>query len=388
MTPLGLGIGSSPVHAQSNGLPFRYAPGITAASLGGTFARTSPASYIDQNGILQTAPSGTLREWANYIGGVPTTLLEPAATNLVVQSRAFGTAPWIMNGVIGASQNAIGVDGTANSAWTLPLSGVNQWLYQPITGQAGVQCTFSIWAKGSGTTQVIFYDNISTFQATTITLTNTLTRYTITKTFGAGATDMRVGIGNATVGTATSVVADAAQLEVGVLSTSYIATVAATVTRNADSLSIPWLAIPQPLTLYMSLVELGTLSLTGTAGYLEMGGPLPYFVLWNNAAFLRISHRNSTVQRDGDLGTGLPTIGQAAEFRAILNADGSARASASVNGSAEQLGAQTAANTLAPAWGAQVIRPNGGTVVPVGCTAIKSIKIAFGIRDLATMRAA
>jgi hypothetical protein len=46
------------------------------------------------------------------------TIVEAAATNSLLQSRTLSTAPWTLTGTAG-SRNATGIDGTANTAWTL-----------------------------------------------------------------------------------------------------------------------------------------------------------------------------------------------------------------------------------------------------------------------------
>src|SRR5690606_20419173 len=68
---------------------------------GGTFSRASSAWYIDRTGTLrEVAPDVPRIEWLDLDGDgvreMPTVLLEPAATNLLLQSSNVGpdSSPW------------------------------------------------------------------------------------------------------------------------------------------------------------------------------------------------------------------------------------------------------------------------------------------------------
>ncbi|MEC7763396.1 MAG: hypothetical protein VX874_15950 [Pseudomonadota bacterium] len=81
--------------------------------------RSGTATYLDNNGVLQTAADGVLRSAAyRYESGVlvgPSVLTEPAATNSVVNNRSL--SGW--GGAATATQDAVGVDGVANKAATV-----------------------------------------------------------------------------------------------------------------------------------------------------------------------------------------------------------------------------------------------------------------------------
>ena len=91
-----------------------------AVPAGHTLTRAGTnATYFDATGLLKTAGANVAR-----FGYNPATLalnglmVEGAATNDLLQSRTLSTAPWVLSGTAGA-QNATGVTGAANTAWTL-----------------------------------------------------------------------------------------------------------------------------------------------------------------------------------------------------------------------------------------------------------------------------
>ena len=91
-----------------------FAAWVTA--LGGSFARTSSATYL-QGGVLKTATANTPRFPTDLAGTPQGIRLTGPATNLLLQSNAFGTAPWGLSGT--ATQTTDGPDGVANSAWVV-----------------------------------------------------------------------------------------------------------------------------------------------------------------------------------------------------------------------------------------------------------------------------
>lgn len=228
---------------NSSPLLFKYSAGDSLAAA--TFTRASTAAYVDANGIVQTAGSGVARD-GHYIGGVRSLLLEGQRTNVAIKSRGtdFGDVAWVaINSPTKTAGNATGIGGVANTAATLSALTANRYAYQALTGLANTQVTVSVWLQGSGTINLILFDNISSFQTSLITLTATLTRYTFTATFGAGATDMRAGIGRVgATPTATSVVWDGFQVEAAAFASSFIQTTTAAVTRSTDALSWPGVA--------------------------------------------------------------------------------------------------------------------------------------------------
>jgi hypothetical protein len=86
-----------------------------------SLTRAYPGTYYDSAGLLQTAAIDVTRGTYRYNGSAwvfDGTIVESAATNSLLRSRALGTAPWVGSGTAGV-QNATGIDGSANTAWTL-----------------------------------------------------------------------------------------------------------------------------------------------------------------------------------------------------------------------------------------------------------------------------
>ncbi len=88
---------------------------------GFSLTRASTGTYFDSAGLLQTAAIDATRGTYRYNGSAwvfDGTIVEAEATNSLLRSRALGTAPWTGTGTA-AVQNATGIDGAANTAWTM-----------------------------------------------------------------------------------------------------------------------------------------------------------------------------------------------------------------------------------------------------------------------------
>jgi hypothetical protein len=201
-------------------------------------------------------------------GGCPSLLVEPAATNLTVRSQEFDNASWTK-----LNLNAFGSGSVANTSGTLDPYGTNVADYiQENTAAAahsliavfagnvsGTTYTFSVFAKAAERNIINLFNNgggdgSANFNLTTgvATLTTGVSAsienygngwYRCSLTYTSTATGnhniqirMCDASGNVSyTGTGTSgLTVFGAQLETGSIATSYIPTVAATVTRNAD----------------------------------------------------------------------------------------------------------------------------------------------------------
>lgn len=85
------------------------------------FARASTATYTDVAGIIQTAQPNVLRNQHYVLGVLQPPLIEPVATNSALWPRDLSGASWSNSsgGTGTPNQNAVGLDGTANSATTI-----------------------------------------------------------------------------------------------------------------------------------------------------------------------------------------------------------------------------------------------------------------------------
>jgi len=169
-------------------------------------------------------------------GSCPSLLVEPQRTNIALYSEQFDNAAWDKFGtaLTVTSNNVISPDGTQN-ADTLNVSNNNNTLYQVRTGTfVGNTYTFSLYAKGSGNFTMNIRLNSSTTTTETKTLTSQWQRFNVTVTNAVPVIAIEFYID---LNTSSTYNIWGAQVEQGSYATSYIPTVASTVTRNADVIS-------------------------------------------------------------------------------------------------------------------------------------------------------
>jgi hypothetical protein len=179
--------------------------------------------------------------------------------NLLLQSSAFNLSPWLL-GNTGASNPTVTAnsttapDGTTTAdtiAFPSTTGSHNSFIYQPVpTVQFNGQTfTFSVWLKvASGTASVGFQisDQVAQVQSTTVTVTTTWTRFSVTGTFNpvSGATASLIVLMSMANSAATNVFAWGAQLERWPSPTSYIATTTAAPVTPRGSLFFGSTGIP------------------------------------------------------------------------------------------------------------------------------------------------
>jgi len=187
----------------------------------------SPTAWRSLRGQVATL-SGAFHQvqgmWLETRGLV----VEEATTNLItnpsIETNADGWLPSVGTETITQSAD-YALFGDYSLKIITAIAGAGEaGAYRTVTTQtaASTQYTFSVWLRGEGTVRLWVYDvGAGSQYSSSITLTSTWTRYTLTFTYGAGAARY-VGILN--VNTATEAItfyADGAQLEAKAYPTSY-----------------------------------------------------------------------------------------------------------------------------------------------------------------------
>ena len=239
-----------------------------------TFTRTSTGTYLSNNGLVTIASANTPRFDHSYNGSNVQSLgllIEESRTNLVTYSEQFDNAVYSKTNV-GITTNTSATtapDGSTNSEKIIESSDVGvtyHILSRSFSATSGTSYTFSIFAKAAERTKVFFgFDIGSAFSnyqyglfdlsagtssiglgSPTVSITsypNGWYRCSVTAaatgTATAGYTLQLYTTSNGYIGNGTSgVYIWGAQVEAGAFPTSYIPTVASTVTRSADNASM------------------------------------------------------------------------------------------------------------------------------------------------------
>lgn len=224
----------------------------TALPSGATFTRSSSGTRINSAGTLVTETTDVARfDYSPTTLAPQGLLLEPARTNLVIQSDALATTPWSASGCTVTANAIVAPDG-ATTAETLALTattGGTQFaiIFQQFTGLTpGATYTASVWIKSAAGGQTVWLMETPTgsvYTRTSIAVTTAWVRHTLTFVAAGTSTYIQIGVDkrdtSQTGQAAATIHAWRVQLELGSTASSSIATTTATVTRAADSLSLP-----------------------------------------------------------------------------------------------------------------------------------------------------
>ena len=137
------------------GKKYRINSRFTSGALpsGWTLTRASVGTYFNSSGIMQTASTDVARFDYNPVTLAPKGILvEPSATNNILQSAKPGTSPWIVNANNSASlSNATSPDGTVSATLLTGTAATSTGLRQTLSYVNGTTYSVSAYMKG-GTT--------------------------------------------------------------------------------------------------------------------------------------------------------------------------------------------------------------------------------------------
>jgi hypothetical protein len=216
------------------------------------------STRINKDGFIETVLNNVPRldyPVGGAVNGCPALLVEPAATNLVLQSQAFDVtwSPLIggtgVNPAITAN-SVISPDGTQNAERIVFNRGAGNALIDQSTLQQNITIPttgayiFSVYAKASTAGDVgkqVFIRIGGAGTLTAITLTANWVRYSRAESsVTSGSQAVQIGNrGTVTADNSVSVDLWGAQAEGGAIPTSYILTTTASVTRSEDQITRP-----------------------------------------------------------------------------------------------------------------------------------------------------
>jgi hypothetical protein len=221
--------------------------------------RATTANRINAIGNTETMAINVPR--IDYSGGgCPSVLVEPQRTNLVLRSQEFNNSDWQSNlfgnwAVATVTPNtAIAPNGTMtadNISLTSPVSNS----LQRILVTANTIYTYTVYIKSiagqnyngqlvlrvtTGLSNILVNENFQVYNISSLVSTNEWKRFDITFTVPAiGVNQVEIGVTALNSSSINAnVLAWGAQLEAGSYATSYIPTTSASVTRNADVITL------------------------------------------------------------------------------------------------------------------------------------------------------
>lgn len=225
----------------SSGLDADFAMGSGKATFTASRSATTPATYVDSNGVIQLTTTSNVPRFQggfyNATGFHPIDtngklarglMIEGASTNRCLYSYDFTQANWAKVNVSADNDSVVCPDGSTQTTVTLTSSAINGTVLQAFVVASATR-TFSIWLKRkTGTGNIdITYNGVN---YTTVTLSTDWRRFQVS----GALLNPSCGIRITTSGDA--IYAWGTQFEDSPYATSFIPTTTAALTRNAEVL--------------------------------------------------------------------------------------------------------------------------------------------------------
>jgi hypothetical protein len=214
-------------NGYKEGILYSVIPNTTLGDM--AVVRATTATRVNELGFIEEVGINVPRiDYSN--GSCPSLLVEPQRTNLLTYSNDFSNKIWIkQSGTSVIPNNSISPEGLLNASKV--ISNGSNGIYQaPIAVSSSLNNTKSIYLKGViGGETVLLRDAWRSINTISCTLTTEWQRFSLTEIQSGGEAGLWVK--NIPL---TGIYIYGSQCEVGSYPTSYIPTVASTVTRNAD----------------------------------------------------------------------------------------------------------------------------------------------------------
>jgi len=205
-----------------------------------TVTRASSKTRVNSSSLVETI-TANVPALDYSLSSCPALALDPAATNLLLQSQDF-TTTW--SSLVGSSVTAnttVSPNGGTDADTLSFGAGPASSLSQTVTMSVSTAYTFSVWVKvASGTQdfQLTYWNGASLNSSSDFTATTDWQRFEYTFTTAASHTSEAVRIKKNSTGATTSLIIWGAQLELGSHATGYIPTTTLAVARSADALTL------------------------------------------------------------------------------------------------------------------------------------------------------
>ena len=205
-----------------------------------TVTRASSKTRVNSSNLIETIATDVPA--LDYsLSSCPALAVDPAATNLLLQSQDFSTTWSVAGGATITANTAVSPNGGTDADTLTLTTAAASRVRQSMAMTPSTDYTFSVWVKtASGTKdfRLAYNTGSTTFDSGDLTATTTWQRFVYTFTSNASLPSPEVRITNDLAGTAGSLYIWGAQLELDDYATGYIPTTTLAVARSLDTISL------------------------------------------------------------------------------------------------------------------------------------------------------